>query len=239
MTKVLERLKFPTSRRPPATKHLPLLSLSPLFLVLSSFLNHKNKMPDLLTKPRSELTAQDIEQLQTLVVRHRVRAKHYADSGDFRSAMREHLSIVPYLDRLYTDQSVEFADGMLNLGICATQMGEWGGAAEAFEAALKVREVSSEKEDALGKGRPEDLLIVREWMARLKENKGEMGMDGGQSLRCTELGCQKEKIDKEIVNVCGGCRCAFYCSSACQRSDWRRHKAACKQYGAQAKSQVA
>ena len=29
--------------------------------------------------------------------------------------------------------------------------------------------------------------------------------------------------------MCGGCRGAPYCSAACQKRDWRAHKAACKQ----------
>ena len=28
---------------------------------------------------------------------------------------------------------------------------------------------------------------------------------------------------------CGGCRRAHYCDAACQKRDWRAHKAACKQ----------
>ncbi|EIW54763.1 uncharacterized protein TRAVEDRAFT_172379 [Trametes versicolor FP-101664 SS1] len=42
-------------------------------------------------------------------------------------------------------------------------------------------------------------------------------------------GCQEdESMDKEMRR-CGGCKVTRYCSVACQKEDWRRHKPTCKQ----------
>ncbi len=41
--------------------------------------------------------------------------------------------------------------------------------------------------------------------------------------------CYKSVIATTMF--CGGCRVATYCNAACQRDDWKRHKADCKQLG--------
>ena len=39
--------------------------------------------------------------------------------------------------------------------------------------------------------------------------------------------CQFCADETHSSRVCGGCRITPYCSEACQRYDWRRHKATC------------
>lgn len=44
-----------------------------------------------------------------------------------------------------------------------------------------------------------------------------------KSLRCACLGCPNGAFD-----TCSACRSVVYCSKACQKLDWRAHKAVCK-----------
>lgn len=39
--------------------------------------------------------------------------------------------------------------------------------------------------------------------------------------------CRKKETPQNILRVCGGCRERFYCSTKCQRYDWKEHKKAC------------
>lgn len=40
--------------------------------------------------------------------------------------------------------------------------------------------------------------------------------------------CGKEPEEGEQLLVCSACHGDVYCSAACQRADWKRHKAICK-----------
>jgi hypothetical protein len=44
--------------------------------------------------------------------------------------------------------------------------------------------------------------------------------------RC--LACQVAACAERKLRRCAGCRAAWYCSAACQKEDWKRHKVACK-----------
>jgi tetratricopeptide (TPR) repeat protein len=43
--------------------------------------------------------------------------------------------------------------------------------------------------------------------------------------------CQLRDCDKTGVSFCGRCGLSRYCSSQCQRADWKTHKAVCKKVG--------
>ncbi|KAJ8309710.1 hypothetical protein KUTeg_011575 [Tegillarca granosa] len=42
---------------------------------------------------------------------------------------------------------------------------------------------------------------------------------------CFNYSCLKKGVD---LKVCGKCKSAWYCSSECQKSDWKKHKTDCK-----------
>lgn len=47
--------------------------------------------------------------------------------------------------------------------------------------------------------------------------------------RCDNDACAKLVVGGPGVGLCSGCRCAFYCSEACQRAQWKAHKSQCRE----------
>ena len=43
---------------------------------------------------------------------------------------------------------------------------------------------------------------------------------------CSNNACRKGNAEGQRLHRCRRCKSAFYCSDACQRTDWRRHKRA-------------
>ncbi|TFK36189.1 hypothetical protein BDQ12DRAFT_252647 [Crucibulum laeve] len=193
---------------------------------------------------KSELNASEIAQVKHLIERHRSEGESFKAMGDWRSAMRSYLSLIPYLDKLYGMDSLECANGFIGLGECSICIGEIEGAEEAFNQVLKVRE--SKEFGGLGLGSKEEAAQAREYLARLKEKQGQLVRaralrargEKDKSMRCSNMKCTKSLLRREALNACSGCRCAFYCSTECQ-FDWSRHKAPCKENGAAAKTLMA
>ena len=52
------------------------------------------------------------------------------------------------------------------------------------------------------------------------------------SLRGASAGARSE-VSRWSLRACGACKSIFYCSPACQRHDWRAHKAQCRQQALQ------
>ncbi|CAE8640463.1 unnamed protein product [Polarella glacialis] len=52
---------------------------------------------------------------------------------------------------------------------------------------------------------------------------------GGFALHvfCDNPACNEHESDQKF-KLCGNCRCARYCSTACARNDWTRHKQSCR-----------
>ena len=47
-------------------------------------------------------------------------------------------------------------------------------------------------------------------------------------VRCTTL-LGASEADEPRGKLCSGCRAVRYCGAACQKADWRAHKAACRE----------
>lgn len=43
---------------------------------------------------------------------------------------------------------------------------------------------------------------------------------------CYNDRCKQEK-EAHTMKMCKACGCAFYCSAACQKADWKGHKPGC------------
>jgi hypothetical protein len=92
-------------------------------------------------------------------------------NGNNHAALQAYFQLIPYLSRLYTDKSIEYADAFAGLGEClleSTRLEKFEGAAEGFTAALKVREYT--RFGGLAKGeRGLPIAVTRENMALAKE----------------------------------------------------------------------
>ena len=49
---------------------------------------------------------------------------------------------------------------------------------------------------------------------------------GKDASRC--VSCGRTRADAGSLMRCGGCKKIEYCSAACQKADWKKHKPACK-----------
>ena len=82
----------------------------------------------------------------------------------------------------------------------------------------------------------ENMSMDKKWLVRARtcletfENTVAIEVDKGRSLVCWF--CQ-EPVDKG--SLCGLCRSARYCSSRCQKKDWKTHRQMCTGYALVAK----
>jgi len=97
--------------------------------------------------------------------------------------------------------------GQLSKVECKKRMDEWNGAVDKYIASGKDL-------------RPK---IDIELAAKI-------GMNGGPLYkRCEAESCDRVEVrDVEKMKCCGSCKLVYYCSQACQVSDWKRHKIECK-----------
>lgn len=64
---------------------------------------------------------------------------------------------------------------------------------------------------------PQITACIRKWVRKREGTEGEVS---GESMACI---CGKKKD----LKVCARCKVSKYCSPACQKSDWKRHKRIC------------
>lgn len=66
----------------------------------------------------------------------------------------------------------------------------------------------------------------KDWQDGHKDNCGEIdaSAEDNSGTRCWF--CQKSP---NKIKICQGCLSAYYCDAVCQKSDWKKHKARCRQ----------
>ena len=102
-----------------------------------------------------------------------------------------------------------------------SQMRRCGGAG-ALEA-LRSAAAASFPEVARALGAPEAAATSSKTAAAAPAGATEAGPVTTVARVCAACGAADAPL------TCGACRDAHYCSAACQKRDWRAHKAACKQ----------
>ncbi|KAH7930952.1 hypothetical protein BV22DRAFT_1027708 [Leucogyrophana mollusca] len=80
-----------------------------------------------------------------------------------------------------------------------------------------------------------DAAVSIELLAQVYEAKGDLRQakktrlsNGTADIACGNYTCPGQTFPLEKLSACSGCKSIFYCGKACQQSDWRRHKRACK-----------
>ncbi|KAG8170058.1 hypothetical protein KVR01_000803 [Diaporthe batatas] len=167
-------------------------------------------------------------------------------AGRYDEAVRLHVEAVRLKVRLYGADSVDAAFSYNMLGDALLAAGKLDKAAEALEFALKVRDDVAF--GGMGLGPRIDAAASRDNMARVLEAKGDFpaarelrlkGADKGHvicgCLKCVTPG--GALLSRAQLKACGACRSVFYCSTACQKRDWKeRHKPLCKKHQAASSS---
>ncbi|GLB40866.1 hypothetical protein LshimejAT787_0900810 [Lyophyllum shimeji] len=130
--------------------------------------------------------------------RHPPRAR--SASSDSLGTIQVFLRLIPLQYRLYTSASVEVAQSYNNLG-------------EALLAQDKPESAEEVLFSASGEGGDGKLVEARTFRMRGQSD---------DTVICGHAKCPSQRTMKlSDVNERGGCRCAFYCSTACRISDWK------------------
>ena len=80
-------------------------------------------------------------------------------------------------------------------------------------------------QDMFGSGFWEEILAKDRVLAVRSSSSPQVNPFVGRTDVCNQCG---QRGTPEIkLRFCGACRCAYYCSSTCQRADWHIHKTMC------------
>ena len=80
-------------------------------------------------------------------------------------------------------------------------------------------------QDMFGGALWEEVLAKDRVLAVRSSSSSEVSPFVGRTDMCNACG---QRATAEIkLRFCGACRCAYYCSTSCQRADWRIHKTMC------------
>ncbi|OBZ80041.1 hypothetical protein A0H81_00767 [Grifola frondosa] len=74
----------------------------------------------------------------------------------------------------------------------------------------------------------ENLAQVQEVRGNLKEAKALRMIGAPDEMCCSNYNCTSQVTKLATLRTCSVCRSIFYCCTACQKQDWKRHKAYCK-----------
>ncbi|KAM5538095.1 hypothetical protein V8D89_008292 [Ganoderma adspersum] len=82
---------------------------------------------------------------------------------------------------------------------------------------------------------PSDLAMTRDTLGRLYEMKGdlkaaeEIRLKGlPDNIACGNNNCLRLQNSLKVLSKCSMCKAVLYCSQACQKADWKRHRKYCR-----------
>ncbi|KAL4260091.1 polyprenol kinase family protein [Pleurotus pulmonarius] len=146
--------------------------------------------------------------------------------GDFTEAERLYLRAIEVKERHLGPSAITTALSRNALGEVYLQMGRMVEAEDNLTKALEVRTAG---------GPPFDAAVTRENLAQLAEMRGRMSdakalrlAGAPNTIACANSDCISQALSLDALKQCSTCKSVYYCSEACQRTDWRgRHRRYC------------
>ncbi|TBU48307.1 hypothetical protein BD309DRAFT_949805 [Dichomitus squalens] len=146
--------------------------------------------------------------------------------GDLAGAEHKHLETISVKEAgLGTDHSTT-AVSYNGLGELYLKMERRDKAEEYLTKALRVREHC---------GPAADLAVTRDNLGKLYEMKDDLQaaqdirLEGApDNIACGNYNCLKLQNLLSSLSKCSACKAILYCSQACQKADWKRHKKYCR-----------
>ncbi|KAF8168108.1 hypothetical protein B0H34DRAFT_684248 [Crassisporium funariophilum] len=153
---------------------------------------------------------------------------HLAEQkGDLATAERLHLQAIAVKEAGLGVNTVTTALSYNALGELYLQMKKLDEAEKYLKKAVAIRNKQ---------GPAFDGAVSREYLAELYELRGdlekakEVRLSGApDKLACAYTKCPSQMFSLSQLKHCSRCKSVYYCSAACQTSDWKtRHKPLCK-----------
>ncbi|KZT42141.1 hypothetical protein SISSUDRAFT_1058755 [Sistotremastrum suecicum HHB10207 ss-3] len=161
------------------------------------------------------------------------RANQAAQRGDYQTAVTLHREALALKLKSFPETSIQASMSYNGIGEALLRLGDISGAEEAFLKALYVRD--DKIHGGLGEGPRLDAAVMRENLAQVREAQGRFadakelrlrGQSKGQ-ICCANHKCPNQLFLLSGLKHCSVCSSVFYCSAACQKQDWRRHRGPC------------
>lgn len=147
------------------------------------------------------------------------------EAGDDEDAEQRHRQALELKIANFGADSVNTAISYNALGEALLRKGKVAEAEEVLQKAVVIRE---------GKGPVFDAAVSRENLACVYEARGrwdearELRTRNKETMVCSHYQCPGTTFSMEELKKCSSCKATYYCSTKCQKADWKaRHKRFC------------
>ncbi|KAF9786957.1 hypothetical protein BJ322DRAFT_689829 [Thelephora terrestris] len=144
-------------------------------------------------------------------------------SGNYEAAEKKYLKALDLKLKHVGKNEITTALSHNALGELYIAMNRLDEAEKHLELAVKIRNADGPTFDAATSR--ENLAIVYEMGGNLVAAK-QMRKSTGK-YACGNYDCPGQVFNKSDLKHCGKCTAIYYCTPACQRADWKRHKKYC------------
>ncbi|KAI1788364.1 hypothetical protein LXA43DRAFT_1025509 [Ganoderma leucocontextum] len=153
-------------------------------------------------------------------------AMYLESQGQFTAAEHKYLEAIRAKEAGFGPDHYTTGTSYDCLGELYLKMERIDKAEEYLKKALRAREHS---------GFSSDLAMTREHLGKLFEMKGDL--QAAQEIRlkglpdniaCGNVNCLRLQNSLKDLSKCSACKAVLYCSQACQKADWKRHRKYCR-----------
>jgi len=180
----------------------------------------------------SKAKVDSLVEANTTAIEYSNQAVMASRGGDYAGAVQLHRQALALKLEAYGEDSLQAGISFNGLGDNLMFLGKLDEAEVALGKALRIRD---DKEfGGMGVGPRLDAAVTRDSVAQLREAQGrlvearELRLRGKGHMCCGNYKCPGQLFTISDLKSCSNCKCVFYCSPACQKADWNRHKKPCK-----------